>query len=124
MSENRTGHCHCGAVTVTVPASAAGVIACHCEDCQRLHGNYFALIAAPTDAVSWTGTEHIRWYASSAGARRAFCTNCGSRLAKETLGSGRMLVSVGLFGKETGLQLRKHLYGDHRPDWYPLPPLG
>lgn len=120
MSEPRTGRCHCGAVTVTVPASAVGVIACHCEDCQRLHGNFFALLAAPSAEVRWTGEEHIRWYDSSPKARRAFCERCGSRLAKEAYGSGRMLVSAGLFGKETGLGIVRHLYAESKPDWYTL----
>lgn len=121
MSTPRAGRCHCGAVTVTVPATAAGVIACHCDDCQRLHGNFFAFVAAPSAEVSWGGEEHVRWYESSPKARRAFCDRCGSRLAKEAYGSGRTLVSMGLFGPETGLHLQRHLYADHHPDWYPTP---
>jgi hypothetical protein len=117
-----SGRCHCGAITVTVPDGAFGVVACHCDDCQRMHGNYFAMVAAPAAAVRWTGEDHVRWYDSSPQARRAFCDRCGSRIAKQANGSDRMLVSVGLFGPTTGLRLRKHVWGDHKPDWYDLPP--
>lgn len=117
-----TGSCHCGAITVTVPDDAFGVVACHCEDCQRLHGNYFAMLAAPAAAVTVAGAEHLRWYDSSPAARRSFCARCGSRVAKQANGSDRLLVSVGLFGRETGRRLRKHVYGASHPDWYDLPP--
>lgn len=111
------GHCHCGAVTVEVPATAAGVITCHCDDCQRLHGNFFAFLAAPTAEVRWTGESHMQWYNSSPAARRAFCARCGSRLAKAPVGGERMLVSIGLFGPVTGRRVVKELYADHKPDW-------
>lgn len=124
MSEARTGRCHCGAVSVTVRGEAFGVIACHCDDCQKLHGNYFAMIGAPAADVDLDGGDALRWYDSSPAARRAFCGVCGSRVAKEPVGSGRMLVSVGLFGATTGLRLRKHVWEASKPDWYDLPPLG
>jgi hypothetical protein len=60
----------------------------------------------------------VQWYDSSAAARRAFCDQCGSRLAKEPRGSGRMLVSIGLFGPVTGLHVERHLYAAQHPDWY------
>ena len=121
MDPPRIGRCHCGAVTVTVPATAFGVVACHCGDCQKMHGNYFAMIAAPTADVRLEGEEHIRWYSSSESSRRAFCEVCGSRIAKEQLGSGRLLLSIGLFGPTTGLRVRKNVYAASKPDWYPLP---
>jgi hypothetical protein len=112
------GRCHCGAVQVTAPDDAAGVIACHCEDCQRLHGNFFALLAAPASAVRWSGEDHVRWYDSSPSARRAFCDRCGSRLAKQANGSDRVLLSAGLFGPLTGRTIVRHLYKDSHPAWY------
>ncbi len=121
MTETRTGSCHCGAITVTVPIDAAGVIACHCDDCQKLHGNYFAMIAAPEAAVVLTGEAQHRWYVSSEKARRSFCAVCGSRVFKSANGSGRLLVSVGLFGPETGLRIRKQVFESAKPDWYDLP---
>ena len=36
MSDHLEGNCHCGAVRVSVPADAFGVVACHCGDCQKL----------------------------------------------------------------------------------------
>lgn len=120
MTSPRTGRCHCGAISVTLPPDAAGVVLCHCDDCQTLHGNAFALFAAPADAVVLTGAEHLRWYDSSPAARRAFCDVCGSRIAKEPKGSGRLLVSAGLFGPATGARIRRQVWTEAKPDWYDL----
>lgn len=117
------GRCHCGAVTLSVPRGQAfGVVACHCDDCQRLHGNFFAMLAAQRDAVTVDGAEAIERYASSATVQRWFCRRCGSRLAKDTAGSAQLLLSLGLFGRDTGLAIRHQVFTDSRPDWYTLPP--
>lgn len=116
-----TGSCHCGRVNVTIPADAIGVVACHCGDCQKLHGNFFAMLATSQDAVTWSGQEHIRWYESSPQAKRAFCDHCGSRLAKAPQGSPRQLISIGLFERALERQIIKNVFADSKPHWYSLP---
>ena len=116
------GRCHCGAVQLTLPRERAfGVVACHCDDCQRLHGNFFAMLAAERDAVTVDGAEALLHYASSEGVTRSFCRHCGSRIAKDAQGSPRLLLSMGLFGRETGLAIRRQVWADSHPDWYDLP---
>lgn len=116
------GSCHCGAVTVAAPHDAFGVVACHCGDCQKLHGNFFAMLAIDRAALSWTGQEHIRWYDSSDKARRSFCGRCGSRLAKDPHGSPKVLLSVGLFDKALPRRIAKHVMPESKPAWYDIPP--
>lgn len=122
MSDVLEGRCHCGGVSVTMPADTPGVVACHCEDCQRLHGNFFALLAADADRVRWGGELQPQWYASSDKAQRAHCPRCGSRLAKRANGSPKLLLSAGLFDRHLPRTLVRNLYGDSKPDWYELPP--
>jgi hypothetical protein len=121
MSEYITGSCHCGAVHVQMPSASAGVIACHCEDCQRLHGNFFAMLIAPRPDITWRGEDNIRWYESSPKARRAFCTQCGSRLAKDPIGSPNLMLSVGLFPPSLPKRVRKNVFVQNKPHWYDLP---
>jgi hypothetical protein len=121
MSNLIQGACHCGAVKVEVPADSFGVVACHCGDCQKLHGNYFAMLAVDRSALVWTGDASIRWYDSSTKARRAFCAQCGSRLAKDPHGSPKVLVSVGLFAKDLNRHLAKNVFAELKPNWYDLP---
>lgn len=120
-SDRIEGTCHCGAVRVSVPADTTGVVACHCGDCQKMHGNFFAMLAADRGAVQWSGEDSIRWYDSSEKSRRGFCARCGSRLAKDAHGSPRLLVSVGLFDPRLQRRIVRQVFTESKPDWYDLP---
>ena len=72
MSDVLSATCHCGAVSLTLPAEAAGVLACHCGDCQKMHGNFNAFLASPRADLTVTGEEALVWYQSSEASRRAF----------------------------------------------------
>jgi hypothetical protein len=115
------GRCHCGGIEVRLPATAFGVVACHCGDCQKLHGNFFAMLAAPTAELQWAGELEPHWYASSPAARRAHCPRCGSRLAKMPADGQRTLVSVGLFAPDLPRRIVRQVWADSHPAWYDLP---
>jgi hypothetical protein len=119
-----SGACHCGRVRVTIPADSVGVIACHCGDCQKLHGNSFAMVVADRAAVRWEGEDHVQWYRSSAANERGFCTTCGSRLAKRPVEGSRIMVSVGLFDRALPRKVIKHLWLEAKPDWHEGPRTG
>lgn len=118
------GSCHCGRVEVHMPASSAGIVACHCADCQKLHGGFFALLAADRADVRWAGEENIQWYRSSAENERGFCGNCGSRLAKRPVAGSRILVSAGLFERTLPRKVIKNLWVEQKPAWYEAPRVG
>jgi hypothetical protein len=117
-----SGRCHCGGVSFSIPASSPGVVACHCTDCRRMHGNYNAMLAAPRADVRFGSDATLRWYDSSTSARRGFCTTCGSRLFKDNLGSNRLMVSAGAIDGDTGKVIIKNLWEASKGDWYDLPP--
>lgn len=123
-SSELVGGCHCGRVRVHMPGDSAGVIACHCADCQKLHGNFFALLVAERAAVRWEGEEHIQWYRSSPANERGFCRHCGSRLAKRPVEGSRVMVSAGLFDRLPSRKIVKHLWLEQRPAWYEAPRVG
>ena len=118
------GACHCGRVRVHLPGDAAGVVACHCADCQKLHGNFFAMLVAGRASVRWEGEEHIAWYRSSEANERGFCTTCGSRLAKRPVEGTRIFVSAGLFERTLPRKLVKNLWAEQKPEWYEAPRTG
>ncbi|TFL18481.1 GFA family protein [Jannaschia formosa] len=120
-SDMLTGHCHCGSVAFALPHTAAGVLACHCEDCQRMHGNFNAFLAVPKSEVRMTGADVLVWYASSETARRAFCGTCGARVLKEVTAADRWLISAGLIDGPTGRRIIKNLWEQSKPDWYDIP---
>lgn len=120
MTEPLSATCHCGAVRLTLPGDAAGVLACHCADCRKMHGNFNAFVAAPRDAIGVEGEASLVWYQSSADSRRAFCGTCGARVVKEQTAAGRWLVSAGLIDGPTGRHITRNLWAPSKPDWYAL----
>jgi hypothetical protein len=115
-----TGGCHCGAVRYRI-AEAVGVIVCHCRDCQRMHGNANAMLAAPAAAVTLDGAEALTWYRSGPTAERGFCATCGSRLFKRPDGGERLLVSAGTVDPPTGMKVIRDIWLQSKGDWYEVP---
>lgn len=118
------GSCHCGRVRVHMPGSSVGVVACHCADCQKLHGNFFALLSAERADVRWEGEENVQWYRSSTANERGFCKHCGSRLAKRPVEGTRIMVSAGLFDRQLPRKVVKNLWLEQKPAWYEAPRVG
>lgn len=123
MTDRLHASCHCGRVTLDLPGTAAGILACHCVDCQKMHGNFNAFLAAPIADIALSGAEALIWYHSSPGARRAFCGTCGARVLKEVTEAGRWLVSAGLVDGPTDRRIIRNLWEQSKPDWYDLPAL-
>jgi hypothetical protein len=121
MTDTLSASCHCGKVHITLPASAAGVLACHCGDCRKMHGNFNAFVAAPRAYLTVTGEEALVWYQSSPDSRRGFCGTCGARVVKEITAAGRWLVSAGLIDGPSGRRIVRNLWEQSKPDWYDLP---
>jgi hypothetical protein len=66
----------------------------------------------------------MAWYRSSPENERAFCSHCGSRLAKRALGGTHVLVSAGLFEDAPGRAIVKNVWESQKPGWYDLPRVG
>jgi hypothetical protein len=75
-----SGSCLCGRVRFEVRGDLGPADACHCVQCRKQSGHYFASTNVPRDALTVTGQEHLSWHQSSAAIRRGFCSTCGSFL--------------------------------------------
>jgi hypothetical protein len=115
------GACYCGAVSFSVDGEVSGVISCHCYDCQRLNGNFNALVLADKGAVTISGEEHLRWFDTSPGIRRSFCDVCGSRLFKDK-GTEKLIISAGVFSPPLALPNAKNLWVESAGSWYEVTP--
>lgn len=67
--------------------------------------------------VVFNGAEHIRRYASSDWAERAFCSRCGSHLYYRLLASGEYLMPAGAF-EQQDFELTSQIYIDCKPPYY------
>ena len=59
------GCCLCGAVRYTVAAPFGQATACHCSQCRRQSGHYWAAADVPRAALTVTGEDALRWYHAS-----------------------------------------------------------
>lgn len=116
-----SGGCECGAIRYRSAADARPPVACHCSQCRRISGHFWAATQVPTESLRIEGLDHLIWYRSSAIARRGFCGRCGSSLFWERDGEGATSVGAGTLDKPTGLWLTEHIFTEDKGDYYDLP---
>jgi len=76
------GSCLCNQVQYEIDGKFEDVLNCHCSMCRKLHASAFRTRAKIT-SESWKtvkGDEFIKFYESSPGEYKGFCSNCGSSL--------------------------------------------
>jgi hypothetical protein len=119
-AEVLTGACLCGIVRFQVVGPISGTDACHCVQCRKHSGHFFASCDAPRTALTIEGEEHIAWYASSARVRRGFCARCGSTLFWDPIERDWIAIAMGAFDAPTGLRLHRHIFVAEQGDYYDI----
>ncbi|WP_101926936.1 MULTISPECIES: GFA family protein [Luteimonas] len=118
------GRCLCGLVSFRSTADAGPVEVCHCVQCRKWTGHVFDNIEVPRTALTVTGAAHVRWYASSAKARRGFCGTCGSTLFFDPLDTTKhawIAIAMGALDTSTGCRIALHIYTAEKGDYYDIP---
>jgi hypothetical protein len=118
--EMHKGSCLCGAVMFEVAGDLSAPDACHCSQCRKTSGHYWASTDVPRDALTIHGDENVTWYRSSPKVRRGFCTTCGSALFWDPLGKDRIAVAMGAFDRPTDTQLKLHIFVADKGDYYEI----
>ena len=120
-----TAHCLCGDVTVQASLPSKWVAHCHCSLCRRAHGAAF---------VTWVGMEathcgiedaqgHLRWYRSSPGAERGFCSRCGSMLFfRSERWPGELHIALAHFTTPVDRAPQVHAYWQDHVEWANVDP--
>lgn len=114
------GSCLCGAVRFEVACELPPPDACHCSQCRKQTGHFFASTDVPRSAVAIHGSEHVTWFRSSEKVRRGFCSTCGSALFWDPLYRDWIGISMGSFEKPTGTKLKIHIYVADKGDYYDI----
>ena len=89
------GSCECGEVTFSVTGPLSPTFACHCSQCRKTSGHYWAATEVPSTHLRLIKDSGLKWYRSSAHARRGFCVGCGSSLFWEADGEGTTAIGAG-----------------------------
>lgn len=118
--EAHTGSCLCGAVTFEVAGALSPPDACHCTQCRKVSGHYWASTDVARNALTIRGADQVKWFRSSERVRRGFCSNCGSSLFWDPIGKDRVGVAMGAFDKPTDTRLAIHIFVADKGDYYDI----
>jgi len=94
--------------------------ACHCIQCRKQSGHYFASTNVPRSALTIAGEEHLSWYRSSDKVRRGFCSRCGSSLFWDPIERDWTSIALGAFDTPTSVHLEKHIFVAEKGDYYEI----
>lgn len=125
MANDLKGRCLCGAVVFEATRTSDEIDACHCVQCRRWSGHYWASVHVPADSLRFvSGEQDVGWFESSAVVRRGFCKRCGSALFWHPHRHERyahiLAVSAGSLDPPTGVRLAQHIFVAEKGDYYAL----
>lgn len=118
--ETRSGGCHCGAVRFEITGPVREVIFCHCSQCRKQSGHFFAATACDDDRIRIFGEDNLTWYAASPEAKRGFCRTCGASLFWKRHGSAAISILAGAFDRPSGLKASRHIHVADKGDYYDI----
>lgn len=121
MDQQNSGGCLCGSVRFETRGELREVIGCHCSQCRRQTGLYYAATDVPLERFQLLEEATLAWYSASASARRGFCSTCGSALFWQAEGGDKISILAGAFDQPSGLKMGYHIYCNDKPDFYDLP---
>ncbi len=115
-----TGSCLCGAVKFTVQGELKAPLACHCTQCRKTSGHYWAATNVPRGALTIEGEFNVAWFRSSEKIQRGFCSTCGASLFWDPIEEDRISVAMGAFEAPTGTKISEHIFVDDKGDYYEI----
>lgn len=114
------GSCLCGSVAFTIDGDLSLPSVCHCGQCRRQSGHFWASTSTHQDNLSFSASDTLSWYRASDIARRGFCSKCGSFLFWQHNQEDTISISMGALDASTGLKLSKHIFVADKGDYYDI----
>ena len=118
--DSHTGRCLCGAVRFRTSGPLRGVVYCHCSQCRRQTGHFYAATNVTEADLVIEGADRLTWYRASDFASRGFCATCGSALFWKRDGAGDISVMAGAFDLPSGLKGGVHIFVADKGDYYDI----
>ncbi|WP_438956927.1 GFA family protein [Cognatiyoonia sp.] len=114
------GQCECGAVALEVKNPRQEVTFCHCGQCRRTSGHFWAATNAQLTDLTFTRDSGLKWFASSDFAKRGFCKDCGSSLFYRMNGEEGIGIAISALNQPTGFKPSKHIFVADKGDYYDI----
>ena len=104
------GDCHCGAVRFRVTGPVGKILICHCYDCMRTAGLSWDGIDVALDRFDLVKDASLKWYDSSAIAKRGFCDDCGASLFYQLHTASVVAIAPGMFDQSDQFEVAGQIY--------------
>ena len=119
----KKGSCLCRRVQYEIDGDLEDVLNCHCSMCRKLHASAFRT-RAKVQASSWIttqGEEFIKFYESSPGEHKGFCSECGSSLFTKFDAYPEVLgFPLGTLDTDPKVTATRHVYVANKAPWYEI----
>ena len=68
-----TGSCECGMIQFEIIGRVPDVVTCHCSQCRKTSGHVWSAVSVGDEHLIFLRKDGLKWYRSSAMAKRGFC---------------------------------------------------
>lgn len=116
-----TGSCLCGGIRYRIRGDAREVVNCFCEQCRKTSGHYVAATRVNEENLDIEEQGTLRWYESSPGVKRGFCSRCGGNLFWDNQQKKQISVMAGTLDVPTGLTTTQNIHEKDASDYFRLP---
>ncbi len=117
------GSCLCKKVTYEITGELTDVLNCHCSMCRKLHASAFRT-RAKVATKNWntlTGAEFIKFFESSEGEHKGFCSECGSSLYTKFDSAPDILgFPLGTLDDDPQVKATRHVYVGSKAPWFEI----
>lgn len=122
MTQIHKGSCLCGAITFEIHGPLSDVINCHCSQCRKQTGHYYATTTVQSKDLKFTSPQaDLSWYMASPNAKRGFCKQCGSALFwKDEPEKPYIAIMAGALDEPSGLETKAHIFCADKGDFYDI----
>lgn len=120
QENTKTGSCLCGEVAYEITGPLAPVTACHCIQCRKSSGHFFASTSTKLSDFKLTKETRLKWYRSSDFASRGFCATCGSSVLWQRDNADYIAILAGTIDGKTDLTISHHIFCEFAGDYYDI----
>jgi len=114
-----SGSCLCGKVTYSVSGRVSDIVHCHCIKCRKAHGSAFSSVASvPAAHFKLMGESNPKYYESSPGKYRFFCSECGTQIYAKRTDTNFVVLRLGSLDTDFPGKERAHTWVSEGASWY------
>ena len=115
--------CLCQGIALEINGPVKNLLFCHCTMCRKAHGTAFrARGRVKTTDLRWArGEELVRYYESSPGEHRGFCSVCGSNIFTKFVARPQEIgLALGILDDDPGTRPTCHVFVGSKAPWYQI----